>query len=262
MIQNVILNGVSLQLSRILVAEDRPTLIFLHDSLGCIELWRDFPEQLGGATHCNVLVYDRQGYGKSSPFDNTDRNSNYLEVEADVLHWLMEALSIPSAFLFGHSDGGSIALIAAAKYPEKIKGVITEGAHIFVEDITLKGIHEAVEAFQNTNLRQRLMKYHGEKTEAVVRAWADTWLSEGFRHWNIESFLAHILCPVLVIQGEKDEYGSLAQVDGIISQVAAEAQKFILPSIGHTPHKEAKEAVLEKTTRFLHQIAPGLQDGL
>lgn len=254
MTEDIHLNNSVLKVSHTIVSQDRPTLIFLHDSLGCIELWRDFPQQLSEATHCNVLVYDRQGYGKSSPFGHSDRETNYLEIEANLLNELMEKLSIKTAILFGHSDGGSIALIAAAKYPEKIKGVITEGAHIFVEDITLKGIQDAVEAYRTTNLHQKLTKYHGDKTEAVFWAWAKTWLSEGFTSWTLEHFLPLISCPVLVIQGEKDEYGSLAQVTGIISQVSGEAQKLIIPSVGHTPHKEAREVVLEKAALFIHQI--------
>ena len=254
MTKNIYLNNSILKVSHTIVSEDRPTLIFLHDSLGCIELWRDFPQLVGEATRCNVLVYDRQGYGKSSPLGNIDRENNYLEVEADVLNELIEKLSIKSAILFGHSDGGSIALIAAAKYPEKIICVITEGAHIFVEDITLQGIKVAVEAYRTTNLHQKLTKYHSNKTDAVFWAWANTWLSEEFKPWTIEHFLPHIKCPVLVIQGEEDEYGSLAQVDGIISQIAGETQKYIIPLIGHTPHKEAKELVLAQTVAFINQI--------
>ncbi len=254
MTEDIHLNNTILKVSHTKTSEGSPTLIFLHDSLGCIELWRDFPQLLGQATICNVLVYDRQGYGKSEPFSSVDRNNNYLEIEADLLNALMEKLSIQTAILFGHSDGGSIALIAAAKYPEKIKGVITEGAHIFVEDITLKGIKDVVEAYRTTNLRQKLTKYHGDKTEAVFWAWAKMWLSEEFEFWNIEPFLPHIKCPVLVIQGEEDEYGSLEQVDGILSQVSGETQKLIIPSVAHTPHKEAKELVLAKTAAFINQI--------
>ncbi len=254
MTEDIHLNNSVLKVSHTIVSENRPTLIFLHDSLGCIELWRDFPQLLGEAIHCNVLVYDRQGYGKSEPFSSVDRENDYLEVEADVLNLLMEKLSIKTVFLFGHSDGGSIALIAAAKYPKKIKGVITEGAHIFVEGITLQGIKVAVEAYRTTNLPEKLAKYHGNKTEAVFWAWANTWLSEDFKSWTIEHFLPYIQCPVLVIQGEEDEYGSLAQVEGIISQITSETQKYIIPSIGHTPHKEAKELVLAKTVKFVNQI--------
>jgi pimeloyl-ACP methyl ester carboxylesterase len=254
MTKDILIKRVSLHTKQYLIAENKPTLVFLHDSLGCIELWRNFPQLLSEATHCNLLVYDRQGYGKSSPFGGSERGNNYLEAEADVLNLLLEKLSIHSAILFGHSDGGSIALITAAKYPEKIKGIITEGAHIFVEEITLQGITETVKAYHTTNLKEKLAKYHSDKTEALFWAWAKTWLTDEFAGWSIKHFLPQIQCPVLVIQGEKDEFGSLAQVNGIVEQVSGKAERFIIPSIGHTPHKEAKEMVLEKAVQFIHQI--------
>ena len=229
----------------------RPTLIFLHDSLGCIALWRDFPERLSEAAQCNLLVYDRLGYGESAPMPTSHRENSYLEHEADVLHSLMAHCGITDAILFGHSDGGSIALLVAAKYPSYIRGVVTEGAHIFVEDITLRGISAAAEAFRTTSLREKLLKYHGSNTDALFEAWAGTWLSPAFRSWNIERFLPKVTCPVLVLQGGADEFGSLAQVQGIVSGVAGPAQQLIIPGIGHTPHKDAPEAVLEATTTFI-----------
>lgn len=245
------INNVVLKVNYSKVFDARPTLVFLHDSLGCIELWRDFPQKLALAANCNCLIYDRQGYGKSSPFNENNRKNDYLEKEADVLQLLIEEYGIKGAILFGHSDGGSIALIAAAKYPENIGAVITEGAHIFVEDITLQGIREVVEAYQTTNLKEKLQKYHGDKTGEVFWAWANTWLSNEFRDWNIEHFLHQIKCPVLVMQGENDEFGSLKQVYGIIQQIIGKAESLIIPSVGHTPHKDAKEIVLEKTTQFI-----------
>jgi pimeloyl-ACP methyl ester carboxylesterase len=253
MFENICINGVNLKLNRISNGEDHPTLIFLHDSLGCIELWRDFPKKLGYETKCNVLIYDRQGYGKSDSF-STERKADYLEIEADILNLLIKECKIQHAILFGHSDGGSIALIAAAKYPTSIKGVISEGAHIFVEDITLTGIKKAIEVYHTTNLKERLKKYHGDKTEAVFWAWANTWLAADFKSWNIESFLPLIECPVLVIQGENDEYGSLAQVNGIIKQIPTNAKKLIIPFIGHTPHKEAQEKVQEHSVTFINHL--------
>lgn len=229
----------------------KPTLVFLHDSLGCIALWRNFPEELGTATGCNVLVYDRQGYGQSAPFGNEARDNHYLEREADVLEQVLQHYNINNAILFGHSDGGSIALIVAAKHPARIKGVITEGAHIFVEDITLAGIREAVTAYETTNLPERLQKYHGNKTDAVFKAWAHTWLTDAYRNWNIEHFLPQIHCPVLVIQGEADEYGSIAQVQGITNRVSGTAQQLMIPNTGHNPHKEAQSVVLEHCTDFI-----------
>lgn len=228
-----------------------PTIIFLHDSLGCITLWRDFPERLGRAARCNVLVYDRLGYGKSAPMPTSHRENDYLEREAETLISLMDACGLGKVILFGHSDGGSIALLAAALYPERISGVITEGAHIFVEDITLRGISEAVEAYRTTSLREKLIKHHGSNTDTLFDAWTKTWLSLAFRSWNIERFLPQVTCPVLVLQGEADEFGSLAQVNGVVSGVAGPAQRGIIPAIGHTPHKEAPETVLELTAAFI-----------
>jgi pimeloyl-ACP methyl ester carboxylesterase len=254
MVKDIVVNGSLLRVDHTIVAIDKPTIVFLHDSLGCIELWRDFPSKVGEAVQCNTLIYDRHGYGKSGSFISVSRNINYLQTEADILHVLMEQCGIDNAILFGHSDGGSIALIAAAKYPASVTGVITEGAHIFVEDITLSGIRQAVLAYQTTNLKERLQKYHGDKTDAVFRAWTETWLAPDFKWWNIESFLPRIVCPVLVIQGEQDEYGSIAQVDGIVRQVRGSAHPFIIPSAGHTPHKEATDIVLECSASFIKNL--------
>lgn len=252
--EQLVVNNIALAIQHIHIADNRPTIIFLHDSLGCIELWRDFPQALGEATNCNVLVYDRQGYGKSAPFSTAERDNDYMELEADVLNGLIMKLGIKDVILLGHSDGGSIALIAAGKYPQNIRAVITEGAHIFVEEITLQGIRAGAEAYRTTNLKERLQKYHGDKTEAMFWAWAKTWLTDKFRTWNIESFLPHIQCPVLVIQGDKDEYGTEAQVDGIVNQTSGEAVKLIIPEIGHTPHKEARETVLKESAGFIARL--------
>lgn len=232
----------------------RPTLVFLHDSLGCISLWRDFPEQLGEWSQCNVLVYDRHGYGVSDELVKPERANDYLEDEAAILIELIETLNIAQPILFGHSDGGSIALIAAAKYPNKIAAVISEGAHIFVEAETIKGIREAMEQYQTTDLKQKLEKYHGDKTDALFNAWTKTWTSDAFQSWNIENFLPLIGCPVLIIQGENDEFGTLAQVNGIVKQVSGKAVKQILPGIQHTPHKEAPEFILKLASDFIQSL--------
>jgi pimeloyl-ACP methyl ester carboxylesterase len=233
---------------------ERPTLVFLHDSLGCIALWRDFPVLLGNLTRCNVLVYDRQGYGKSKPFDSIERTNDYMEIEADVLNDVLEENKIEKAILFGHSDGGSIALISAAKYPEKILGIITEGAHVFVETVTINGIKEAIIAYETTNLKQKLEKYHGNNTNDLFWAWAKTWTTPTFADWNIEHFLSQISCPALVIQGEEDEFGTLLQVDKIVNQVNGNVEKLVIPNVKHTPHKEVPELILEESKRFIEKI--------
>lgn len=234
--------------------KNRPSLVFLHDSLGCTQLWRDFPERLAVAVQCNILVYDRLGYGKSYPMLTHERENHYMELEADVLNDLLGILDIEEAILFGHSDGGTIALIAAAQYPEKVKAVICEAGHIFVEDVTVKGVKDALQAYQTTNLPERLQKYHGDKVEMIIRAWTEIWLSNHFRQWNIEYLLKNIKAPLLFLQGEQDEYGTLEQMEKTVSQVSGSTERFIIPEAGHTPHKEKPDIVLQKCVAFISRV--------
>ncbi|WP_222940511.1 alpha/beta fold hydrolase [Hymenobacter sp. BT491] len=254
--QDVRLDGVALRVRSIRHEPETPrsVLVFLHDSLGCIALWRDFPVRLAKATGCNALVYDRRGYGQLAPFGETKRTIHYLEDEAQVLGNVLSQCGVERAILFGHSDGGSIALVAAAEFPDRIAGVITEGAHVFVEELTLAGIRAAQAQYRTTDLGAKLAKYHGIKTEAVFRAWADTWLAPEFRAWNIEPYLPQIQCPVLVLQGERDEYGTAEQVAAVVSQVQDARPSKPLPGLGHTPHKEAAELVLELAAAFVAAI--------
>lgn len=243
----------SLRIQRIAVDADstEPTLVFLHDSLGSIALWRDFPVKLVARVALNAIVFDRRGYGESSHFAAAHRTRRYLEAEAEALTETLTALDISSAVLFGHSDGGSIALIAAALNNMPIRAVVTEGAHVFVEDITLAGIREAKEILRTTNLREKLVRYHGDRTDAVTSAWIDTWLSPEFRDWNIEAYLPSIVCPVLVIQGMADEYGSKAQVRAIVDTVSGPSESLMIPNVGHTPHRDAAAVVVDTTADFL-----------
>lgn len=234
----------------------RPTLVFLHDSLGCIRLWRDFPARLAAATGCPALVYDRRGYGQSDAFGPAPRTTGYLQAEVPVLCQLLDACQLPQVVLFGHSDGGSIALLAAAHYPGRVAAVVTEGAHVFVEELTLAGIRAAQEQYRSTNLPERLTRYHGQKTDAVFRAWADTWLAPDFRNWNIEAYLPRIQCPVLVLQGENDEYGTTAQVEAIARQVSGPAQAVLQSGAAHTPHKEAPDETLRLAADFVLGVLP------
>ena len=247
-------NGQKLNVLHVKPFAGRPTIIFLHDSLGSIQLWRDFPQKLAEAAQCNLLVYDRLGYGRSAAMLSPQRELNYLEKEADILNLLLEKLEIDDAILFGHSDGGSIALITAGKYPERIKAVVSEAAHLFAENITIQGIKEAMEAYKTTDLKERLERYHGDNVEFLFGAWTETWTHPDFLNWNIEHFLPGITCPVLVIQGDADEYGTLLQVERTIAQVSGISEKFILPETGHTPHKESPDAVLQKATQFIASL--------
>ncbi|AXT58609.1 alpha/beta hydrolase [Aquimarina sp. AD1] len=244
--------------TRIRLSEDlrsfnlsKPTIIFLHDSLGCIELWRDFPNKIKQSTNFNVLSYDRQGYGKSERFSETKRSKDYLKKEAEILARLIDTLELKKVILFGHSDGGTIALLTASLYPEKVTGIITEGAHVFVEKETLQGIRKAKIAYKTTNLKDKLTKYHQNNTEDVFRMWTETWLSPSFLDWNIENYLSNIQCPSLIIQGENDEYGTLEQVYSIVRKTTGKSKSLIIPNIGHTPHKENSEVVIDKTTKFV-----------
>lgn len=242
--------------------KNRATIVFLHDSLGCTQLWRDFPEKLSLETQCNVLVYDRLGYGKSFPMSSYERENNYMEIEANVLNDLLNILDIQDVILFGHSDGGTIAIIMASKYPEKVTATICEAGHIFVENITIKGVRDALYAYKTTDLPERLRKYHGDKVEMIIKAWTEIWLSESFRSWNIEYLLKDIVSPLLFIQGENDEYGTLDQVDRTVSQVGGISQKCIIRGVGHTPHKEVPQFILKKSAGFIAETVLSKQNVL
>lgn len=229
-------------------AENRFTLVFLHDSLGCMHLWRNFPDLVAERLSCNVLVYDRLGYGQSDGFLSKDRGLDYMELEADFLLELMDELSIPQAGLFGHSDGASIAIIAAAKFPERIQSLVIEGAHTLVEEITLAGIRAARTSYENTDLPQKLAKYHGSKVDDLMDAWTNTWLRSDFMSWNIVHFASDINCPVLVFQGEKDEFGSARQIAVFENNPSAIVHH--LQGIGHNPHKEDSKLCLSLCEEF------------
>jgi pimeloyl-ACP methyl ester carboxylesterase len=229
--------------------DDGPVLIFLHDSLGATSTWREFPRRLAERVQLRAMSYDRRGYGRSDPFGESPRTPAYLEDE--VLVALIDALGIEHAALFGHSDGGSIALLAAAIAAERIARVVTEGAHVFVEERTLDGIREAQQTFATTDLAQRLVRHHGDKVDRVVAAWIDTWLTPEYRDWNIERYVSRIACPVLAIQGEDDEYGTPAQVDAIVTGATPNARGMMIPGVGHTPHREAEALVLDAAADFI-----------
>ncbi len=230
-----------------------PYLIFLHEGLGCNAMWKDFPEQLCHKTECPGLLYDRLGYGQSSPVDSA-RTVHYLhDCALNELPKVIESL-IPkkSYILVGHSDGGSISLIFGAEKPSLLRGIITEAAHVFVDSETIEGIQAADESFSRGKLNG-LRKYHGEKTNRVFKAWSETWLSDWFRHWNIEYLLPSIECPVLVIQGSDDHYGTEDQVNSIVTKVSGNAESYFVKKCGHSPHLEQPETVIEIMSEFIER---------
>jgi pimeloyl-ACP methyl ester carboxylesterase len=230
---------------------DHPVLVFLHEGLGSINQWGEFPQRLARATQCNAIIYDRWGHGKSEPLAG-GRTARFMHREALVsLPEVLRKCNVKNAILVGHSDGGSIALIFAANYPGIVRGVITMAAHVFVDQLTLTGIRETVKAYKSSDLAQKLARYHGNNTDLMFRSWQNVWLSDEFRGWNIEEYLPGILCPVLAIQGVDDEYGTPAQLEAIVSQVSGPAKSLLIPNCGHTPHREARNLVLKEMREFI-----------
>lgn len=231
-----------------------PTIIFLHDSLGCIQLWRDFPEKLAQQFPCNIFIYDRIGYGFSDPMDTYIRPTDYMTQEAILLEEIIEIKKLKNVVLFGHSDGGTIALLAASRQHHEIKNIICEAGHIFVEDITIQSILAAKVAYNNTTLPEKLKKYHGDKVPMLFKAWTDIWLDSKFRNWNIIYELKKIKTPLLFLQGSADEYGTDLQVMETIKHVSGPKEYHLLHNIYHTPHKEAPDVVVPIISHFLKNV--------
>lgn len=235
------------------VLEGRPTLLLLHEGLGCVAMWRDFPEKLATATGCRVIVWSRAGYGGSQPWPEP-RTSRYMHREAEeALPALLDALQIERPVLIGHSDGGSIALIFAGAFPEVPLGIAVMAPHEFVEEVTLAGIRAARTAWETTDLAKRLARYHHEQTSRVFSEWNDTWLSPAFRDWNIEEYVAKIRCPVLAIQGEDDEYATMRQID-VIAERLPGTTLLKLAHCGHSPQRDQEVTVLTALVDFIGKL--------
>jgi len=230
----------------------RPTLVFLHEGLGSIGMWRDFPGRVAHATGCNALVYSRYGYGNSEPL-HEDRSVRYMHDEALVaLPELLDKLRIERPILVGHSDGGSIALIHAGGVARPVSALVLMAPHVLVEDISVTSIAAAKVAYETTNLRDKLARYHAD-VDSVFWGWNRIWLHPDFRAWNIEEYVPRIACPVLAIQGEDDEYGTMEQLRRIGAQVA-DAELVDLADCRHSPHRDQPEAVIEVITRFVDRV--------
>ncbi len=230
---------------------DAPSIVFLHEGLGCVGTWREFPERLASATGCGALVYSRMGYGGSDPLIGK-RPVRYMHDEAlGALPAVLEHLKLENVVLFGHSDGASIALIHAGAQGGSVRGLIVEAPHVFVESISIEGIRRTTADYETTRLKERLARYHGSNTDSMFRGWSDVWLSPEFLEWNIEEYLPAIKCPVLVVQGEDDRYGTLKQVDAVVAQAGGSVESLILPRCGHSPHSERPDEVLKAATRFI-----------
>lgn len=224
-------------------------LVMLHEGLGSIAMWKDFPERVAQATGCGVLVYSRYGHGKSQRLAEK-RTVNFMHHEATVvLPELLAQRGIQRPIFLGHSDGGSIALIYAGSWPQQVRGLILEAPHVFVEDTGLQSIAAIRTVYESSDLPEKLSRYH-DHVDQMFRGWNDIWLDPQFREWNIEEYLGAISCPTLVIQGENDEYGTLAQVETIQRRVPG-VQTLILPRCGHSPHRDQPYLTLHAISEYI-----------
>src|SRR3569623_132945 len=259
-------DGRSIRLEYAWVGRDdaAPLIIFLHEGLGSLAMWRDWPHRLCEAGGYRGLVYSRYAYGQSTPRPTDERWSpQFMQLEAtETLPRLLAALGVDSErdppWLFGHSDGGSIALIHAALHPGAVAGVIAVAPHIMVEALSIASIERAREAYRTTDLPARLARYHADPVSAFW-GWIDVWLSGEFRVWSIEAMLARLRCPVLAIQGLDDEYGTLAQVHGSRAR-APHAEVVELASCGHSPHRDAPETLLRVVIEFIRRHATAVHN--
>ena len=244
---------------RIEIADDGgPTLVFLHEGLGSVAMWRNFPSRLAHATNCNAVVYSRYGYGNSDPLAEP-RTVRYMHDEALVaLPELLDKLAIDRPILIGHSDGGSIGLIHAGGGARPVTAVVTMAAHVLVEDISVVSIAAAKTAYESTDLRAKLARYHAD-VDSAFWGWNRIWLAPEFRDWNIEEYLPRIACPVLAIQGEADEYGTMEQMRRIGAQVA-DVEVLRLEDCRHSAHIDQPEAVIEAVTRFVDRVGDRVGD--
>jgi len=231
----------------------RPPLVFLHEGLGCVALWRDFPDVVARRLGTRALVYSRFGYGGSDGL-TAPRTETFMHTEAlEVLPKLLDHFGLERPLLIGHSDGASIALIHAATASRPVSGLVLLAPHIVAEPMALQSIAKVRERYLNRRppaLRDRLSRYHAHVDDAFL-GWADTWLSPGFRHWSLEALCEALTAPALLVQGEKDEYGTVpVQIDGIASRAKGVVERLILSRCGHAPHRDQEAAVTEAIEQF------------
>lgn len=228
-----------------------PPILLFHDSLGCVELWRDFPQQLAVATQRAVVAYDRLGFGRSDAHPGPVPLTFIRDEAATVVPRLCEALGIETVVPFGHSVGGGMAIATAARSPERCAAVVTEAAQSFVEDRTVAGLRAARIEFERPGQLERLERYHGAKARWVLDAWIDTWLSPAFASWCLDEDLRGVRCPTLALHGDRDEYGSVRHVERITRLTRGASRAVTLDACGHVPHREQPARVLAEVTRFL-----------
>lgn len=233
---------------------DAPLIVFLHEGLGSVAMWKDFPAQVCEAANARGLVFSRPGYGRSTPrADDETWDVDFMHRQAhEVLPALFAALKLDGEkpWLFGHSDGGSISLLYASRFPDKVEGLVVLAPHIFVEDKTVANIEIARTAYLETDLPKKLGRYH-DSADSAFWGWNRIWLHPPFRDWNIEAELGAIRCPVLAVQGIDDEYGTLAQIRGIAARAGGSCELLEIPECGHSPHRDQPDRVIVATASFI-----------
>lgn len=238
-------------------ADDAPLIVFLHEGLGSLAMWKDFPKALCDAVGCRALVYSRPGYGQSTPGKSGEVwGPDFMHVQAhELLPALLDSLGITQpVWLFGHSDGASIALLFAAAHPERTAGLVVMAPHIMVEPISEQSIAKTLALYERGQLKAGLAKYHAEPDSAFY-GWYGAWMNPEFANWHLDAAtLQAICCPVLAIQGEGDEYGTFAQIDGIAA-CAPQTQLLKLPQCGHSPHRDQPDAVIRAVQRLVRHVA-------
>jgi pimeloyl-ACP methyl ester carboxylesterase len=238
-----------------------PTIVVLHEGLGCLGLWGDFPDKLQAATGAGVFVYSRAGYGKSSPVQ-LPRPLSFMHEEArDVLPRLLDAIGFSRGILLGHSDGASIATIYAGSVQDhRIRGLVLIAPHFFTEDMGIAEIARAKRAYETTDLRQKLARWHADVDNAF-RGWNDAWLDPEFRKWDIIEPLAYIRVPILIVQGEGDQYGTVKQIEAAQEECYCPVDVALLPGARHAPHREAPEATLNAIADFINRLLRDHDEG-
>jgi len=247
----VTVNGVQLEFVwHGLPPAQAPTIVFLHEGLGSITQWRNFPSEICSRTGLGGLVYNRRGHGRSSPLAAA-RSVRFMHEEAcDVLPGVLEAFEIARPILVGHSDGASIALIYAGSGGDAAS-LVLEAPHVFVEDVTVNRIATLRDQYRQNDLRTKLARHHGDNTGRLFDTWTDVWLRPAFRGWNIEGFVEDIRCPTLVLQGRQDEYGTDQQVDAITSRLRGRWKARLLDRCGHAPHIDQQTIVSDMVSQFI-----------
>ncbi len=235
---------------------DAPTLVLLHEGLGCVGLWGDFPQKLAQATNCGIFVYSRAGYGKSDPVA-LPRPLTYMHDEArEILPKLLDAIGFRRGLLVGHSDGASIAAIYAGTHDDaRLDGIVLIAPHVFTEDMGIASIAATKQDYEHGDLRRKLARWH-DNVDCAFYGWNGAWLDPDFRKWDLTEFPPSIRAPVLVVQGEADQYGTMAQVESIAAGCAGPVETVVLPGIGHSPHREAPEAAVAAIAGFVRAKIP------